>query len=230
MKKCVLRITILSLIFCIFLSMKCVVSNAAVQIWDSSAKKYRSYTIYNQSTISDTYIKNHGCGTCCLTTLLHAYGKRQSLGPKQVHKKLEKKIFGNSFDKSHPLGLNGIKKVLLKNNISAVYYAGTYGKSYIKSKLKSHLSKGKPAVVLLKGNSKYNCAKKISGFHYILLLKYNANTKKVVVGDSSGKYTRTHYESLDSIVTCMVKGKSGSSYPYYFNKTKTNGGMLLITE
>ena len=138
--------------------------------------------------------------------------------------------FGSSFDKSHPLGLNGIKKVLLKNNISAVYYAGTYGKSYIKSKLKSHLSKGKPAVVLLKGNSKYNCAKKISGFHYILLLKYNANTKKVVVGDSSGKYTRTHYESLDSIVTCMVKGKSGSSYPYYFNKTKTNGGMLLITE
>ena len=59
MKKCVLRITILSLIFCIFLSMKCVVSNAAVQIWDSSAKKYRSYTIYNQSTISDTYIKKY---------------------------------------------------------------------------------------------------------------------------------------------------------------------------
>lgn len=225
MKKCVLRIVLFSLFFCICFNFKflCVVSNASVRIMDKETAQYRSYTIYNQSKYSNNYIKNHGCGTCCLTTILHAYGKRKELGPTKVHSVLEKNTFGKSFTDSKPLGMRGMRQILKNNNIEVKYYVNKYSTKKIKSILEQHLSKGKPAVVLLKQED---------GHHYILLLKYDSTEGKVVVGDSSGKTTRTYYASLNNIVKNMVKGKSGNlrSYPYYFNKNKTNGGMLLITE
>lgn len=239
MKKCVLRILYLVLFLSLLCNFNIVNASFSYKIKTTSSvsasyskvsitnnnKKTRTYYIYNQSK-KDKYIKNHGCGTCCLTTILHAYGKCSHNGPDSIHSSFEKKILNKS-NNNHPLGLAGMKKILNYYGISTTS-SFTAGTNTCSSKLRNHLVNGKPAIILLKENSNYYCAKHVNGFHYILLLGYNANTKKVLVADSSSSYPRLHFEPINYIVTCMVKGKKNVTHPYYLNKNYGNGGYLLI--
>lgn len=160
-KVCFIALFSLSLIFVLFcsskvygISYKIASKNygknaTSASIWVQNAQnKKRTYTVYKQTSSYSSYIRGSGCGTSCLTTILHAYGKNTNYNTVQVHTILEKKLLG--VNNSNPLGLLGMSKILNKQGVSATYVSTSTDRNKIQIQLVKHLASGRPAVVLIK--------------------------------------------------------------------------------
>ena len=80
--------------------------------------KTRTYYIYKQTGRPNDYyfLKDHGCSTCALTTILNSIGGYR-FGPAYVHRKLIPQTLGKKY--TQPIKLYGIHKVLKKYRISS---------------------------------------------------------------------------------------------------------------
>ena len=159
---------------------------ATATVVNTSGKKYK-YTMFRQiGEYGDftEYMKNRGCSTCALTTILNAT-KGFSLTPEKtlkVIKKVNKKAYEENFSKKPskqmPIALAGICKVLDRYKVTYKYGTGS------KTELTNWLKEGNPAIITFGDGSAGGLSEST---HTVLLL--GIQNGKVVIGDSTLKST-----------------------------------------
>lgn len=212
----------------------------------NSYPNVRNYTVYKQSASVNAssfknYMPRHGCAASGLATVLTGFGK--SIVPKQVTDKsgLEYKTFGatswkknynkyndkNDDDKSMPVSLYGINRVLNKYGIRT-QYVRRFEKAKAASQITTHLKTGNPVIIEMKKGKWAN------SFHTMVLLGIT-NTGKAIIADSAdrsafGNHQRIKYETVNNLLSegmfsCTESGaKSTNSY----FSTAGGGGYILV--
>lgn len=209
----------------------------------------RSYRIFAQ--VSNTYKRNsfiaqHGCAVCSLTTVLSGYSKKyRNYTPAKTSKILEKKVFGTkrwkanyrkSLGAQRPVSLYGISKVLSYCNISNRYIRFFKDKSAVKQ-IEKHLKTGNPVIVEVNNRKQKNgrfgsYTKKWSSSKHTMVLLGMTNTGKVIVADSatrswSGARQRVKFTTMNELVQYMIPCKSVST-SVYFKSVSSSGGYILV--
>lgn len=221
------------------------VYNANIQ----SGNGIRSYRIFAQ--VSNTYKKNsfiaqHGCAVCSLTTVLSGYSKKyRNYTPAKTSKILEKRVFGTkrwkaNYKKSlaaqRPVSLYGVSKVLSYCNISNRYVRFFKDKNAVKQ-IERHLKTGNPVIIEVNNrkqkNGKFGAYdKKWSSSKHTMVLLGMTNTGRVIVADSatrswSGERQRVKFTTMNRLVKYMIPCKSVSTSVYYKNVSSA-GGYILV--
>lgn len=221
------------------------VYNANIQ----SGSGIRSYRIFAQ--VSNTYKKNsfiaqHGCAVCSLTTVLSGYSKKyRNYTPAKTSKILEKRVFGTkrwkaNYKKSlaaqRPVSLYGVSKVLSYCNISNRYVRFFKDKNAVKQ-IERHLKTGNPVIIEVNNrkqkNGKFGAYdKKWSSSKHTMVLLGMTNTGRVIVADSatrswSGERQRVKFTTMNRLVKYMIPCKSVSTSVYYKNVSSA-GGYILV--
>lgn len=209
----------------------------------------RSYRIFAQ--VSNTYKRNsfiaqHGCAVCSLTTVLSGYSKKyRNYTPAKTSRILEKKVFGTkrwkanygkSLGAQRPVSLYGISKVLSYCNISNRYIRFFKDKSAVKQ-IENHLKTGNPVIVEVNNRKQKNgrfgsYTKKWSSSKHTMVLLGMTNTGKVIVADSatrswSGAKQRVKFTTMNELVQYMIPCKSVST-SVYFKSVSSSGGYILV--
>jgi hypothetical protein len=123
-----------------------------------------NYRLYYQKSSalnkSNKYLKEHGCSTCALTTILRAtVPELAGYTPNQIRTKVIKKVagskvykdnFSKKLDKQSPISLYGISVILTEYGVKHKYVY-SYTKAGAKAELKKHLSNGDPVIFFSKG-------------------------------------------------------------------------------
>lgn len=221
------------------------VYNANIQ----SGTGIRSYRIFAQ--VSNTYKKNsfiaqHGCAVCSLTTVLSGYSKKyRNYTPAKTSKILEKRVFGTkrwkanyrkSLAAQRPVSLYGVSKVLSYCNISNRYVRFFKDKNAVKQ-IERHLKTGNPVIIEVNNrkqkNGKFGAYdKKWSSSKHTMVLLGMTNTGRVIVADSatrswSGERQRVKFTTMNRLVKYMIPCKSVSTSVYYKNVSSA-GGYILV--
>ena len=221
------------------------VYNANIQ----SGSGIRSYRIFAQ--VSNTYKKNsfiaqHGCAVCSLTTVLSGYSKKyRNYTPAKTSKILEKRVFGTkrwkanyrkSLAAQRPVSLYGVSKVLSYCNISNRYIRFFKDKNAVKQ-IERHLKTGNPVIIEVNNrrqkNGKFGTYdKKWSSSKHTMVLLGMTNTGRVIVADSatrswSGERQRVKFTTMNRLVKYMIPCKSVSTSVYYKNVSSA-GGYILV--
>lgn len=221
------------------------VYNANIQ----SGSGIRSYRIFAQ--VSNTYKKNsfiaqHGCAVCSLTTVLSGYSKKyRNYTPAKTSKILEKRVFGTkrwkanyrkSLAAQRPVSLYGVSKVLSYCNISNRYIRFFKDKNAVKQ-IERHLKTGNPVIIEVNNrrqkNGKFGAYdKKWSSSKHTMVLLGMTNTGRVIVADSatrswSGERQRVKFTTMNRLVKYMIPCKSVSTSVYYKNVSSA-GGYILV--
>ena len=221
------------------------VYNANIQ----SGSGLRSYRIFAQ--VSNTYKKNsfiaqHGCAVCSLTTVLSGYSKKyRNYTPAKTSKILEKRVFGTkrwkanyrkSLAAQRPVSLYGVSKVLSYCNISNRYIRFFKDKNAVKQ-IERHLKTGNPVIIEVNNrrqkNGKFGAYdKKWSSSKHTMVLLGMTNTGRVIVADSatrswSGERQRVKFTTMNRLVKYMIPCKSVSTSVYYKNVSSA-GGYILV--
>ena len=221
------------------------VYNANIQ----SGSGIRSYRIFAQ--VSNTYKKNsfiaqHGCAVCSLTTVLSGYSKKyRNYTPAKTSKILEKRVFGTkrwkanyrkSLAAQRPVSLYGVSKVLSYCNISNRYVRFFKDKNAVKQ-IERHLKTGNPVIIEVNNrrqkNGKFGAYdKKWSSSKHTMVLLGMTNTGRVIVADSatrswSGERQRVKFTTMNRLVKYMIPCKSVSTSVYYKNVSSA-GGYILV--
>ena len=221
------------------------VYNANIQ----SGNGIRSYRIFAQ--VSNTYKKNsfiaqHGCAVCSLTTVLSGYSKKyRNYTPAKTSKILEKRVFGTkrwkanyrkSLAAQRPVSLYGVSKVLSYCNISNRYIRFFKDKNAVKQ-IERHLKTGNPVIIEVNNrrqkNGKFGAYdKKWSSSKHTMVLLGMTNTGRVIVADSatrswSGERQRVKFTTMNRLVKYMIPCKSVSTSVYYKNVSSA-GGYILV--
>lgn len=226
--------------------------NTAVDIYNANVQGetgIKSYRIFAQ--VSNTYKRNsfiaqHGCAVCSLTTVLSGYSKKyRNYTPAKTSKILEKRVFGTrrwkaNYSKSlraqRPVSLYGISKVLSYCDISNRYIRFFKDKSAVKQ-IENHLKTGNPVIIEVNNRKQKNgrfgsYTKKWSSSKHTMVLLGITNTGKVMVADSatrswSGGRQRVKFTTMDEIVQYMIPCKSVST-SVYFKNVSSSGGYILV--
>lgn len=221
------------------------VYNANIQ----SGNGIRSYRIFAQ--VSNTYKKNsfiaqHGCAVCSLTTVLSGYSKKyRNYTPAKTSKILEKRVFGTkrwkanyrkSLAAQRPVSLYGVSKVLSYCNISNRYARFFKDKNAVKQ-IERHLKTGNPVIIEVNNrkqkNGKFGAYdKKWSSSKHTMVLLGMTNTGRVIVADSatrswSGERQRVKFTTMNRLVKYMIPCKRVSTSVYYKNVSSA-GGYILV--
>mgnify|MGYP004648409171 FL=1 len=221
------------------------VYNANIQ----SGSGIRSYRIFAQ--VSNTYkktsfIAQHGCAVCSLTTVLSGYSKKyRNYTPAKTSKILEKRVFGTkrwkanyrkSLAAQRPVSLYGVSKVLSYCNISNRYIRFFKDKNAVKQ-IERHLKTGNPVIIEVNNrrqkNGKFGAYdKKWSSSKHTMVLLGMTNTGRVIVADSatrswSGERQRVKFTTMNRLVKYMIPCKSVSTSVYYKNVSSA-GGYILV--
>ena len=221
------------------------VYNANIQ----SGSGIRSYRIFAQ--VSNTYKKNsfiaqHGCAVCSLTTVLSGYSKKyRNYTPAKTSKILEKRVFGTkrwkanyrkSLAAQRPVSLYGVSKVLSYCNISNRYIRFFKDKNAVKQ-IERHLKTGNPVIIEVNNrkqkNGKFGAYdKKWSSSKHTMVLLGMTNTGRVIVADSatrswSGERQRVKFTTMNRLVKYMIPCKRVSTSVYYKNVSSA-GGYILV--
>ena len=221
------------------------VYNANIQ----SGNGIRSYRIFAQ--VSNTYKKNsfiaqHGCAVCSLTTVLSGYSKKyRNYTPAKTSKILEKRVFGTkrwkanyrkSLAAQRPVSLYGVSKVLSYCNISNRYVRFFKDKNAVKQ-IERHLKTGNPVIIEVNNrkqkNGKFGAYdKKWSSSKHTMVLLGMTNTGRVIVADSatrswSGERQRVKFTTMNRLVKYMIPCKRVSTSVYYKNVSSA-GGYILV--
>lgn len=221
------------------------VYNANIQ----SGSGIKSYRIFAQ--VSNTYKKNsfiaqHGCAVCSLTTVLSGYSKKyRNYTPAKTSKILEKRVFGTkrwkanyrkSLAAQRPVSLYGVSKVLSYCNISNRYIRFFKDKNAVKQ-IERHLKTGNPVIIEVNNrrqkNGKFGAYdKKWSSSKHTMVLLGMTNTGRVIVADSatrswSGERQRVKFTTMNRLVKYMIPCKSVSTSVYYKNVSSA-GGYILV--
>lgn len=224
----------------------------AVDVYNAqilSENGVRNYRIFAQ--VSSTYKKNsfiaqHGCAVCSLTTVLSGYSKKyKNYTPGKTSKLLEKKVFGTrrwnanyrkSLGAQRPVSLYGISKVLSYCNISNRYIRFFKDKSAVKQ-IESHLKTGNPVIIEVNNRTQKNGRfgsynKKWSSSKHTMVLLGMTDKGKVIVADSatrswSGTKQRLKLTTMNELVKYMIPCKSVSTSVYY-KSVSSAGGYILV--
>lgn len=224
----------------------------AVDVYNAnilSAEGVRSYRIFAQ--VSKTYKKNtfiaqHGCAVCSLTTVLSGYSKKyKNYTPGKTSKLLEKKVFGTrrwnanyrkSLGAQRPVSLYGISKVLSYCNISNRYIRFFKDKTAVRQ-IESHLKTGNPVIIEVNNRTQKNgrfgsYSKKWSSSKHTMVLLGMTDKGKVIVADSatrtwSGAKQRLKLTTMNELVKYMIPCKSVSTSVYY-KGISSSGGYVLV--
>lgn len=214
----------------------------------NSYPNMRNYTVYKQSADINAssfkkYMSRHGCAASALATVLTGFGK--NVVPKQITDEngLEYRIFGAASwkknykekynddqddDKSMPVSLYGINKILNRKGIRTEYVR-RFEKAEAASQITRHLKTGNPVVIEMKKGRWAN------SFHTMVLLGIT-NTGKAIIADSAdradtfGNQRRIKYETVNNLLdegmfSCTASGASSTNC--YFS-TAGGGGYILV--
>ena len=226
--------------------------NTAVDVYNAqilSENGVRNYRIFAQ--VSSTYKKNsfiaqHGCAVCSLTTVLSGYSKKyKNYTPGKTSKLLEKKVFGTrrwnanyrkSLGAQRPVSLYGISKVLSYCNISNRYIRFFKDKTAVKQ-IEKHLKTGNPVIIEVNNRTQKNGRfgsynKKWSSSKHTMVLLGMTDKGKVIVADSatrswSGTKQRLKLTTMNELVKYMIPCKSVSTSVYY-KSVSSAGGYILV--
>lgn len=224
----------------------------AVDVYNAnilSENGVRNYRIFAQ--VSNTYKRNsfigqHGCAVCSLTTVLSGYSKKyKNYTPGKTSKDLEKKVFGTrkwnaNYRKSRgaqrPVSLYGISKVLSYCNISNRYIRFFKDKTAVKQ-IEKHLRTGNPVIIEVNNRTQKNgrfgsYSKKWSSSKHTMVLLGMTDKGKVIVADSatrtwSGTKQRLKLATMNELVKYMIPCKSVSTSVYY-KGISSSGGYVLV--
>ena len=156
---------------------------------NSRQKEYR-YVLYCQTSPSlnreNEYMKQHGCSTCALTTILRATVEDfPDYDPNQVlHNVIRKvagsEVYNNNFRKSMkmqmPISLKGIAQVLTEYGVKHKYVY-SYTQESATREITAHLKEGDPVIFMISPGLY------ASNPHTMLMLGLDEEGK-VIVGDS----------------------------------------------
>lgn len=208
----------------------------------------RTFRVFEQNAYGKkSYIAQHGCAVCSLTTVLSGYSKKYAnYTPKKTYTILEKKVFGTRVWKSNykkslrsqmPVSLYGISKVLKACGIKNKYVRYFKDAQAIRQ-ITNHLKTGNAVVIEVnnhqqkngKISSKYD-SRWSSSKHTMALLGLT-NNGKVIVADSanrswSGSRQRIKFATVSHLVKYMIPCKSSSTSCYY-TSVRVNGGYILV--
>lgn len=209
----------------------------------------RTYRIFAQTGgeyKKNSFVSQHGCAVCSLTTVLSAYSsKYRDFTPKQTYTILEKKVFGikrwnanykKSLAAQRPISLFGISKILSAENISNRYIRFFKDKTAVKQ-IENHLRKGNPVIIEVNNRKQKNgrfgaYTTRWSHSKHTMVLLGMTNTGKVIVADSatrdwSGEKQRIKFTTMKHLVQYMIPCKSVSTSLYYKN-VYSSGGYILV--
>lgn len=221
------------------------VYNASIQT-RRGIRNYRIFAQVSQTYKKKSFIAQHGCAVCSLTTVLSGYSKKyKNYTPAKTSKLLEKKVFGTrrwnanyrkSLGAQRPVSLYGISKVLSYCNISNRYIRFFKDKNAVKQ-IEKHLKTGNPVIIEVNNRKQKNGRfgaydKKWSSSKHTMVLLGMTNTGKVIVADSatrtwSGERQRVKFTTMKELVKYMIPCKSVSTSVYYKNVSSA-GGYILV--
>ncbi|MCD8018575.1 MAG: Ig-like domain-containing protein [Clostridiales bacterium] len=212
----------------------------------------KTYMVYNQggsatsnqSTLFSKYMPYHGCAACTLTTVLTGYVTDfdADLGPAYTVETIEKEVLGSSWesnyakysdstddDKSMPLSLYGITKVLDYYNVSNEYVR-SFSKTAAVDEITNHLETGN--AVIIEVTSVGSDTTWTSGYHTMVLLGIT-DTGKAIVADSVnrsgfGDTQRIKYKTVSSLINYMFSCTNTTSTAAYFSGKASSGGYILV--
>lgn len=208
----------------------------------------RTFRIFSQGAYGkNTYIRQHGCAACSLTTVLSGYTKKYAnYTPAKTCKILEKKVFGtrvwrSNYSKSParkmPVSLYGITRVLKSCGIKSKYVRFFSDNKAI-NEITSHLKTGNAVIIEVNNHTQKNG--KISSAYnsrwatskHTMVLLGMTNTGKAIVADSayrtwSGSKQRVKYAKVSELVKYMIPCKRSSTKCYY-TSVDVNGGYILV--
>lgn len=209
-----------------------------------------TFNIYAQKGFGinkKSFIYNHGCAACALTTVLNAYSKKyKNYTPTMTYKNAEKSAFGKKTWKKNykkrmsaqrPVSICGISKVLTKAGVKNKYVR-KFTNAKAVSDIKKHLYKGNIVVIETNNRAQVNgryVGKKVTkwaGSKHTMVLLGMTDTGKVIVADSSyrpwaGSMQRIKLGNLEEIVKYMIPCKNNKKYMYY-HKLVDSGGYILV--
>ena len=199
----------------------------------------RTYTIYKQSAdvnktngegyVPKSYLPNHGCAVCALTTVFSGF-KGMKSGPAKTIEVLEPKMFGKkiwlnnytrSASKQMPLSLYGISRALSYYHVKNTYVR-TLGDPQetneakrdlqARKEIEAHLKTGNPVVIEVASynrSTKRKDTKWANSYHTMVLLGMT-DTGKAIVADSAdrsdanfGSKKRVKYATVKSLIPYM---------------------------
>lgn len=222
--------------------------------------KARTYIVYHQAdpdnktdgkeTVKMSYMPNHGCAACALSTVLSGYAN-MTAGPIYTTEKIEKQVFGtavwkknhsksdakSSKDKPDPMSIYGISKVLSYYKIPSTYVRyfpgskGTNGKikdnttadALACKQIEAHLKTGNPVVIVVsQKNRKTNKkdSKWANSYHTMVLLGMTDNGK-VIVADAADR--ADYFGSQRRLKYVYLK----DLIPYMFSSTNVTSSKCL---
>ena len=225
----------------------------------------RTYTIYKQSAnvnknsgsngVPKTYMPNHGCSACAMSTVLSAYHGFTG-GPVYMTEQTEKSVFGTevwtrnyskSDSKQNPIALYGMSRILnacgIRNEYVRCFPGGeTVGRTSATaaaavSQITGHLKTGNPVIIVVsKKNWKTNkIDKKWANSYHTMVLMGMTDGGKVIVADSAdrdssvfGNQKRIKYTTMNSLISYMISSKNLTSTGVYWSGENSSGGYILV--
>lgn len=230
------------------LSKKTKVDKYTVEVQKKSGvRTYNVFAQHSKKYKKKSFVAQHGCAVCSLTTVLSGYSKKyKNYTPDKTYKVLEKKVFGTrswkanyrkSLGAQRPVSLYGISRVLSYCKISNRYVRYFSDKKAV-SEIKAHLKTGN-AVVIEVNNRRQKNGRIVSGYtnrwsnskHTMVLLGMT-DTGKVIVADSaqrdwSGKKQRIKFAKMEELIKYMIPCTITSN-SLYFKSTGGSGGYILV--
>lgn len=213
----------------------------------------RTYTVFrqnsacNRSSVYPTYLSGHGCAACSLTTVLTGY-KGLNITPSYTVEAIEKNILGTAYlsnykkysktsskDKSMPISLYGISKVLSAYGINN-QYVRSFSDVQALEEITNHLKTGNAVVIEVKrfNRSTGKIDTKWSMSYHTMVLLGMTDTGMAIVADSAdrsstifGSCKRIKYASVVSLIPYMFSCTNENSTSCYFTSSG-GGGYILV--
>lgn len=186
--------------------------------------RQRTFLIYKQTGQKEdyTFLRDHGCTTCILTTLLNSY-KGYRFTPAYVHKKLIPRKLGRRAT-SMPIKLYGMHKILKKYHLYSRFIP-RFSKARAREDIKDWLKKGGQVVVTVKSGKEDLWTHK----HHSMILLGLKRDGIAIIGDSAQENhmgnLRIKEEKLNKVIKYMIPCTS-KHYTYCWPGTSTAGGYI----
>lgn len=222
---------------------------STLKLYNQSGKLI-TYPLFKQNAATYeaehvVYLRQHGCATCSLTTVLGAFHSQYAqYGPDQVIRTIEKTVADEeSWIKNHvtrepkkqmPLSMYGISKILNYVGVKATYIRTFPSEDVAKTQIYNHLKTGNPVIFEVKKQSNYTGEKDspwTASVHTMVFLgRYT--TGEVLIADSVNRswYTQGQRAKISMIESPMEYMYSCTKFDtgMYYTNLASDGGYILV--
>lgn len=203
--------------------------------------KSKTYTVYNQKTWSESWIRNRGCSACSVAMIESAYGMNYT--PKDIHFGAKNKKYSERYALAklrmtskvydRTLTFYSMSKLLsnvgIKNHV--VY---KYSNSKAVKEITANLKVGKPVIIICH-NKTVNGNRLATYIHFLVAAGLDVNNKVIVLNPAGGHvngspFTGSFKLTVDQLVKRHMFSCTGNNYKQFFykNSKKNMGGYLLV--